>query len=254
MERMAKTVCVLGADTGVGKTTLTAILLAQAREAGMEALALKPFSSGGREDAITLMGGRSNPSELDRINPWHYRLPLAPLIAAQIDGEPMPDLVETLDWIQSSRKDRDLVLIEGAGGLLTPIAMSFTMLDVARELGSKLVVVVRNRLGAINQTRLCYEVLVARLKDSGSFVLSGEEFPDRSAEDNLRLIQEFCPGWKSFELPWVAQANERLEMWAVKKCFEKLLAQILEPDRNINVLCDANQKANLREAAGLSPK
>src|SRR5947208_17105167 len=74
---------ITGTDTGAGKTLLTALLLAHARSKGIVAVALKPFCSGGRSDAILLHSLTENSVTLDRVNPFHYPQPLTPLLAAR---------------------------------------------------------------------------------------------------------------------------------------------------------------------------
>ena len=75
----AKSFYITGTDTGVGKTVLTALLTRQLRAQGIAVAALKPICSGGREDAEALHSALDGELSLDTINPWHFRLPLAPL-------------------------------------------------------------------------------------------------------------------------------------------------------------------------------
>ena len=79
---------ITGTDTGAGKTVLTALLAAFLRGRGVKVAALKPICSGGRADAtiiFTALGGRLT---LDEINPWHFRAPIAPLLAARREKNP----------------------------------------------------------------------------------------------------------------------------------------------------------------------
>ncbi len=229
MAHDATLVCVLGADTGVGKTTVTRLLLAHARSRGLSAVGLKPFSSGGRQDAIALrdcLHGSVEPS-LQQINPWHQEEPLAPLLAARRSGQPSPQLEQVLNWIRDHRLRYQIVLVEGVGGLLTPIAETFSMLDVVEELGSTLVVVVRNRLGAINQARLCYEVSAKSRLEQCFVILSGVKEGDISVKTNLEAIQEFCPRWTALDIPFEGEIHaEGLGFRTIAKKFKKTLAQI----------------------------
>ena len=79
---MGKIIFVTGTDTGVGKTLLTALLLQHLRAHGQSALAIKPFCSGGREDAELLHSLQENELTLDEMNPFHFKKPLAPYLAA----------------------------------------------------------------------------------------------------------------------------------------------------------------------------
>src|SRR5208282_3772315 len=74
---------ITGTDTGVGKTVLNTLLTQFLRERGVSAAALKPICSGGRDDARTLHAALNGALSLDEINPWHFRAPVAPLLAAR---------------------------------------------------------------------------------------------------------------------------------------------------------------------------
>src|SRR5260221_14172519 len=78
-----RTIFITGTDTGVGKTLLTALLLAHLRQNGVPALALKPFCSGGRADAELFHALQDGDLTLDEINPFYFREPIAPLVAAR---------------------------------------------------------------------------------------------------------------------------------------------------------------------------
>ncbi len=99
----APVVFITGTDTGVGKTLLTGLLLSWLRAAGVNALAIKPFASGGMSDARILgklQSGRLEPSE---ISPYRFRLPLAPAVAAELEGRHV-NLKETLKHVERIRR------------------------------------------------------------------------------------------------------------------------------------------------------
>lgn len=241
MRRDGSILCVLGADTGVGKTIVTSLLLRHVRSKGGLAIALKPFSSGDRADARALLGDGSNGADLDCINPWHYEAPLAPLIAARISGKTVPALGEVVAWIETHRERDKVVIVEGAGGVMTPIAETYTFLDVSKTLAAGLVVVVRNRLGAINQARMCYETGKRHRAGHGVVVLSGDREADCSTKTNRQAIAQFCPGWDVLELPFVGETSPREGFATIAKKYEKPLAQILQAGRNVPVLCETNR-------------
>ena len=74
---------ITGTDTGVGKTALTSLLAHYLHERGIRVAALKPICSGGRGDARALHAALNGRLTLDEINPWHFRAPMAPLLAAR---------------------------------------------------------------------------------------------------------------------------------------------------------------------------
>ncbi|MGH7954322.1 MAG: dethiobiotin synthase, partial [Limisphaerales bacterium] len=108
---------ITGTDTGVGKTVLTVLLAYFLRERGVNAAALKPICSGGRDDARKIFAAMNGALSLDEINPWHFRAPIAPLPAARRENKKVK-IAQVLAHARVMQKRFDILLIEGAGGLL----------------------------------------------------------------------------------------------------------------------------------------
>ncbi|MDW8345033.1 MAG: dethiobiotin synthase [Verrucomicrobiae bacterium] len=154
---------VTGTDTGVGKTYVTALLLAELRRCGLPAAAMKPIACGadGRRDAQTyrrLMGGRE---DLDVLNPVYLRAPLAPWVAARLERRRFSIARIRSCYEQLAGRYRP-VLVEGAGGLLVPVTARTTVADLARELRLPLLIVARLGLGTLNHTLLTVEAAQRR--------------------------------------------------------------------------------------------
>src|ERR1035437_1888837 len=115
---MKRTLFITGTDTGVGKTVLTALLARFLRGRGLNVAALKPVCSGNRADARMLHTTLGGALTLDEINPWHFRAPMAPLLAARLEKKPVK-LAQVLAHIRALQKRFDVLLVEGAGGLLS---------------------------------------------------------------------------------------------------------------------------------------
>src|SRR5207244_10083399 len=111
---------ITGTDTGVGKTVLTSLLARHLRERGVAVAALKPICSGGRADARVLHFSQNGAVTLDEINPWHFRAPLAPLLAARREHRRV-DLAKVLAHVRRVQRRFEVILVEGAGGLLSPL-------------------------------------------------------------------------------------------------------------------------------------
>src|SRR6266581_5133714 len=107
---------ITGTDTGVGKTVLTSLLARHLCERGVAVAALKPICSGGRADARALHSSLNGALTLDEINPWHFRAPLAPLIAARREQRRV-ELANVLAHVRRIEGRFEVVLVEGAGGL-----------------------------------------------------------------------------------------------------------------------------------------
>src|ERR1035441_9896113 len=106
---------ITGTDTGVGKTVLTTLLARHLRERGVNAAALKPICSGNRADARALHTASDDALTLDEINPWHFRAPLAPLLAARRERRRV-GLADVLAHVRTMQRRFDVLLVEGAGG------------------------------------------------------------------------------------------------------------------------------------------
>src|SRR5437868_4825877 len=124
---------VTGTNTGVGKTTLACLLLQRARERNLTIAAMKPFCSGGRDDAERLHAIQTAGLTLDELNPFHFTEPLTPYTAARNESQAIT-LAHTIDSIKKIAARGHPLLIEGAGGLMSPLGDRFTLLDIIREL------------------------------------------------------------------------------------------------------------------------
>lgn len=149
---------ITGADTDVGKTYVAALIARSLAAAGHRVGVYKPAASGCREedgelvsdDALRLWQAAGSPGELVRVAPQRFKAPLAPHLAAWAEGQAWDAelLRRGLDyWTERS----EVVIVEGAGGLMSPLGPDEFVADVAYDLGFPLVVVANNTLGAINQ-------------------------------------------------------------------------------------------------------
>lgn len=160
---------ITGTDTGVGKTYLAAALARRLREEGERVGAYKPAVSG-REDSATwpvwadvealhqALGGEFS---RDVIAPQRFLAPLAPPVAARLEGRTV-DASRLRQGAADWRDKADVLIVEGAGGLLCPLTETETVADLALDLGFPLIVVARLNLGTINHTLLTLEA--ARLR------------------------------------------------------------------------------------------
>lgn len=146
---------ITGTDTGVGKTHVTALLLAELRRRGVRAAGFKPFAcgSGGRADARQYWELMNREVPLDRINPVYLRHALAPSVAARLEKRHI-NLKIVTDAYSFVAGCYSSVFVEGAGGLLVPIQDKYFMADLARDLKLPVVIVSRLGLGAINHALL----------------------------------------------------------------------------------------------------
>lgn len=161
-----KSVFITGTDTGVGKTLVAGGMAAALRESGVDVGVMKPVETGclqpdGQlvaEDALFLKGMSGAGDEMELINPYTLAQPLAPAIAAEMEGvEIKLDVIQDAFRTLSSR--HELVIVEGAGGLLVPLTGGCFMADLARLLELPFLLVARASLGTINHTLLSLHCL-----------------------------------------------------------------------------------------------
>ncbi len=173
---------VTGTDTGVGKTFVACALALALRARGRTVAVMKPVETGvtGQPaDALALREAAADPAPLDDICPYRLRAPLAPSVAARLEGVTI-DLGRLERLIGRRRGAADVLLVEGAGGLLVPIADSITWADVAARCALPLLVVAANRLGTVNHCALTARVAQAMGLAVLGFVLSAPT-PERDA-------------------------------------------------------------------------
>lgn len=144
---------ITGTDTAVGKTYVTACLIRRLRAQGLDTVGFKPICCGSREDAEILRAAADDTLSLNEVNPVWLRTPAAPYTAAMIENRHI-DLSLIRETLMALRARHGSVLIEGVGGWLVPIQTDYTVADLAREIGLPVVLVVRNRLGALNHAAL----------------------------------------------------------------------------------------------------
>lgn len=183
---------ITGTDTGVGKTVLTALLLQRLRMNGIHALAMKPFCTGPRDDVEILRAiqGDELPDRL--LNPFYYPEPVAPWWAAKNRGKSVR-LPSVISRINEAKRRCQLLLVEGAGGLLSPLGSRFTALNLIAELGCEVVVVASNRVGCINQLSLVVHALANAGVPAPHLVLMEQQSPDESAPSNQAAMRLWSP-------------------------------------------------------------
>ncbi len=197
---------VTGTDTGVGKTLVSALLLARLKASRRAVRGFKPIATGNREDARWLQQALGvGAASLDTINPVWYEAPVAPMLAARLSGHPLfldEMLEELLPLIDEPVES--VTVIEGAGGWLSPLGEDFSTRELAEGLEGNLVVVAANRLGVINSARLTIESILASHLTCAGIILShttAEE--DVSVSVNASLLCSFFPTLPIWTLPFM---------------------------------------------------
>jgi dethiobiotin synthetase len=191
---------VTGNDTGVGKTHVAAMIARAAAAQGLRVGVYKPAASGCRsesgslvaEDAQELWVAAGSPGELDRVCPQRFAAPLAPHLAAQAEGKEL-DAALLRTGLDYWRDRSDFLIVEGAGGLMSPLSDEEYVADLAHDFRYPLVVVARNQIGVINQT-LQTMIVAMTFRDGlniAGIVLNRAAAPDDdpSLLDNRRQLE-----------------------------------------------------------------
>lgn len=196
---MTKGIFVTGTDTGVGKSVVAATLARLLRMKGVNVGVMKPVTSGCREDngrlvsddALLLCRAAAVACSAD-VAPYLLREPLAPAEAAKIDGVRI-DFARIRDSYGRLAASNDFVIVEGAGGLMVPLAGGLLVADLIRELELPLLVVARPGLGTINHTVLtCFSAQQMGLSVAGVIVNNLPASPGPAERSAAHQIGSLC--------------------------------------------------------------
>lgn len=224
----AMTLFVTGTDTGVGKTHVSAGLLAAARELGIAACGYKPVASGCRRgpqglrnaDALALMRASGTGEPYDRINPYAFAPAIAPHLAAHEAGQRIERRVLDARYRELARK-HDLVIVEGAGGWQIPLGRDWSQADWVAKHGWPVLLVVGMRLGCLNHALLSAESIRPRTRLLGWIA---NELPPRQPrlDDNVEELRMRMPA------PLLGRVGPRAALLRAQLCAVLARMQIRE--------------------------
>jgi dethiobiotin synthetase len=212
---------VTGTDTGIGKTLVTAAVALALRARGVDARVIKPVQTG-EGDAAELKRLVGLSESTAEIAPFSFTAPLAPLVAARLEGRAL-DVDEVVERVRALSESHELTIVEGVGGLLVPVGPGWTVADLAAELRLPLLVVARAGLGTVNHTLLTLAEAERRGLDVAGVVLNGYgREADPSEVDNGDLIESFTGVPVIARIPWLredvtTEALQRLDLGVVRE-------------------------------------
>ncbi len=219
---MDKIVVISGTDTEVGKTFCGAALARCLVERGLSTVAIKPVESGVGEDVDEGEDGcilaratfqKSPTQALQRL-----RAPLAPPDAADLEKKRL-EYGRWIGTIRGHQQTHDIVLVEGAGGLLSPLTWQETALSMALKLEASVVLVASDKLGTLNHSLLAMRALENAGVRLDALVFSAPMDSDRSTGRNATALARFSrfgriqsiPGMTSWEQ--AAPLMDRVANW-----------------------------------------
>lgn len=215
--------------TGIGKTLLTASLAYQARMQGKSVQAMKPVTTGltpetqPESDPAILLAALGKPQTEENfaaVSPFRFTEPLAPAMAAAKEGRRL-----NFDALVTASRPRpeqpDILLIEGIGGLMVPLARGVTVLDWIVQLRYPVILVTGTYLGTISHTLTAAEVLRTRRALIAGIVVSETEDSPVELLPTVRAIGDFVdapvfplprilgqePWWRAPDLSMLLQSE-----------------------------------------------
>lgn len=207
---------ITGTDTGVGKTVVTAAILAWLRQQGHNVGVMKPIetgvdaecSSAANSDALFLMECGGIEDELSEVCPIRLKPAASPYQAARIENR----TIEPASLLAAYRKlagKYDWMLVEGVGGVRVPITRETGVLELMREVGLPALVVSRYQLGTLNHTLMTLEVLKQNQIPVMGVVFNqtGPEETDAIEREAPRLIEELAGVKVLGEMPFIDPIN-----------------------------------------------
>ncbi len=215
---------ITGTNTEIGKTYVAALIARALAAAGHKVGVYKPVASGCRregnelvaDDAVLVWEAAGRPGELELACPQRFEAALAPHLAAEAEARQVDaDLLRT--GIEYWRQRSDIILVEGVGGLMSPVSKDDYVADLADEFGFPLIVVAPNTLGTINAT---LQTLIAAScfregLDIAGVVLNNPISPgdDASRSTNRQELAARCIPPILAEVPWQATDFDTAVDW-----------------------------------------
>lgn len=208
---------VTGTDTGIGKTVLSALLLAELRRRGINAAPMKPVQTGcgildtrcstldqassikhqtlsvpDLDYSLSMASMEVSEEDYQNMSPYTFEPACSPHLAAEMAGVGI-DIAELVIAARTLMSEYEFVIAEGAGGVLVPLNSCETMLDLMQALKFPILLVARPGLGTINHTLLSIRALRADGFDIAGIVLVAgtEDKPGFIEEDNIATIEHF---------------------------------------------------------------
>jgi dethiobiotin synthetase len=195
---MDRGIFITGTDTGVGKTYVAAGIAAELRNM-LNVGVMKPVETGCRmrkgnlvpRDAFHLIKSSTVRDELDLVNPYRFSKPLAPYVAAGLEGKKI-GITKIMKAFRVLSRRHDFMIVEGAGGIMVPLTKEDTFLDLAQAMRLPVLIVARPGLGTINHTLLTIAALRARRIPIAGIVINyaGEQVKGIAERTNPITIEK----------------------------------------------------------------
>lgn len=218
---------ITGIDTGVGKTLFTAALARNLANRGLQVGVMKPLETGLKEtssigeDAALLQWAASSEDNEELISPCRLELAASPHQAAKDSGSQI-DVDTIIRAFQKLQKGKDIVLVEGAGGLMVPIVGGYLMADLVRDLSLPLLIITHPELGTLNHTLLTtFAARTMELPVTGLVINRMPQKPDKIATEAPHLLSSLASADLLGVLP-VVEGNDKEKVIQISDAIGKM--------------------------------
>lgn len=190
---------ITGSDTDAGKTYIACEIIRQLCTLNVDLEVRKPAESGCREDAqgnliaadaVLLNHANREKQPITTIAPYRFRAALAPHRAARLEGIQLY-LYNLIEACELHRPEHRLI-VEGAGGFYSPLAEDALNADLASALQLPVVIVVNDRIGAVNQALMTIAAVESRHLQIAAVIMNQVEENQDNDMDNLTDLQQYC--------------------------------------------------------------
>lgn len=210
---LLKSYFITGTDTGVGKTCFTAGLALALKNSGIDVGVMKPFATGishkngyQSEDVKILVEASGTNDDESLVNPYFFPIPASPYMAAN-KLKIVIDVRLVLDRFEKLQSLHDVVLVEGIGGIMTPILKDYYVADLIKDMNLESLVVAGSKIGTVNHTLLtCDACRKYGIKTKGiiinNFETTGYDTNDLKSDlTNLSGLEVLC------SIPYLDECN-----------------------------------------------
>jgi dethiobiotin synthetase len=211
---MAKGIYIVGTDTDVGKTIVSAGLLYLMRSTGLNTAYFKAALSGAITDGDNLIPGDTRfvlqvsdlTESYSNITPYIYKHAVSPLLASKLENNPIQ--VEVIkDKLHQLKQKYDYIIAEGSGGIVCPLIENgqniYSLCDLIKELDMDVLVVAKASLGTINHTAITVDFIKNQGIPIKGIIINGYQKESVSQQDNIAMIQKMTGEPILGTLPWI---------------------------------------------------
>ena len=209
-------VFVTGTDTGVGKTIVTASMARHFHREGLKVGVMKPIETGVQQvsepgpDAQLLTWAAQSADPIDWVSPYRFELPASPLQSAARAGETIDPAV-IFKALSKLRKNKDIVFVEGAGGLMVPIRGGYLTCDMVSHLALPMLIVTRPDLGTLNHTLLTtFAARTMGIELSGFLINKMPDTPSEVQKEAPHLLSSIASADLLAVLPEVNGSDQEI--------------------------------------------